>query len=506
LTTGLLTVATNSRIDNRSNNKSAIASLSYVTGSHILKVGYNHRWGYMNQSRPYNGDIVQLSFFAGRAISASTLNTPVAEVENLNFDDGLYVQDRWTVKRFTFNLGGRFDHFNESIPAQSAPAGRFVPARSFAAIENIPNWNDWATRTGVAYDVFANGKTAVKANLAKFVAGSSTDYTAPYNPMGQQVDSRSWTDLDGNGLPLDANGNVQFAELGPTTNTQFGLTPASTLAPDTPRGYNWEQNVSLQHELYSGISVTVGYYRRQFYNLTWTDNTLAEPQDYTLFTITGPSDPRLPNGGGGAITMYNLNPAKLGLVNNVVKVSDTRTIKYNGFEVSGTARLRGGVLVRASETTERTETYNCQVSNPNALRFCHVVPPFRTLFKTSGSFPLPYGFLASAIFQLQPAPMLGATYAVNSAIAGVPITGGGSLSVQLVQPGTLYAGYYNELDMRFMRIFKFQRTRVQGYVDFFNLTNASSLTTQIQTFGPSWLQPTAIQQARSARFGVQLDF
>ena len=35
------------------------------------------------------------------------------------------------------------------------------------------------------------------------------------NPIGAltATDTRAWTDLDGNGLPLDANGNIQFNEL-----------------------------------------------------------------------------------------------------------------------------------------------------------------------------------------------------------------------------------------------------------------------------------------------------
>ena len=39
-------------------------------------------------------------------------------------------------------------NLRESVPAQSAPAGRFVPARSFAAIDNLPNWKNIAPRFG----------------------------------------------------------------------------------------------------------------------------------------------------------------------------------------------------------------------------------------------------------------------------------------------------------------------------------------------------------------------
>ena len=75
-----------------------------------------------------------------------------------------------------------------------------------------------------------------------------------------------------------------------------------------------------------GLSVSGGYYWRQYHNLTWTDNLLVDPDlDYTPFTFVGPVDTRLPNGGGEVITMYNLNTNKLGLIDNVVKINDART-------------------------------------------------------------------------------------------------------------------------------------------------------------------------------------
>ena len=77
--------------------------------------------------------------------------------------------------------------------------------------------------------------------------------------------------------------------------------------------------------------MTAGYYHRQSYNLTWTDNLLVDPYlDYNPFTIVGPSDSRLPGGGGERIAMYNLAPAKLGLVDNLVQASPTRRSDYQG--------------------------------------------------------------------------------------------------------------------------------------------------------------------------------
>ena len=47
----------------------------------------------------------------------------------------MFAQDTWTRKRLTLNYGGRFDHFNAEVPAQSSPAGPWIAARDFAAIQ-----------------------------------------------------------------------------------------------------------------------------------------------------------------------------------------------------------------------------------------------------------------------------------------------------------------------------------------------------------------------------------
>ena len=82
----------------------------------------------------------------------------------------------------------------------------------------VQNWKDISPRVGFAMDVFGNGRTAIKASWARYVAGQAIAFANQVNPIGALTasDTRAWTDLDGNGLPLDANGNIQFNELDAT--------------------------------------------------------------------------------------------------------------------------------------------------------------------------------------------------------------------------------------------------------------------------------------------------
>jgi len=491
-----------------------VGNVSYVTGSHVFKTGVNFQAGYDRATNEQNGDMALLTLInvngVPTASSVSVRNTPVTRFNNLNSLLGLFAQDRWVIQRFAFAYGGRFDHLNASVPAQTAPAGRFVAERQAAAVPCVPCWNDWAVRLGVSYDVFGTGKTALKGTVGKFLASQALGLAASVNPLAVQTDARSWTDLDNNGSALDANGNAQYAEIGPSRNTNFGLPIGGTrLDPDLPRSPNWQESIEIEHELRPGVSASATYYHREFQNIQLTRNLKVDPVlDYTAFTITAPKDPRLPNGGGEVITQYNLNPSKLGATDNVLTWSTKNTRIYNGVEVSLNARLPHGGFIFGGLTTERTATNNCDVanSNPNNLRFCNQVPPFQTLYKASAAYPLPYGVQLSGSFQARPGLSQTANYTFNSAIAGVPLTGGGNLTVNLIDPTTHYYDYIKQLDLRLARTFSFGRRKIQAFADVFNLSNTSTVSSANTTFGPQWLLPVSLVYGRRVQIGGRFDF
>ena len=276
-----------------------------------------------------------------------------------------------------------------------------------------------------------------------------------------------------------------------------------------PRPTNWEESVSLQHELFPRVSVTGGFYHRSFQHLQYTTNTLVNPTaDYMPFNITIPANPNLPNGGGQVITMYNLNPNKLGLVNSVLTWSKNNTRVYNGFEISGNARFSRG-FVFGGITTERTATNECadlSNSNPNNRRFCDRTPPFQTLFKASGAYRLPYDVSSSLTFQARPGIGIGSFYTFNSAIAGVPLTGGGNLTVTVVDPTTQYYDYVKTLDAQISRTFRSGHTRIQPFVEIFNLANFSTVLTVNETIGANYFAPGSIVQGRRLQIGGRLDW
>jgi hypothetical protein len=513
-----------------------LASASYVTGSHAFKVGMTNLWG--ENSRTFapraniNTLVVVNTVIAGPAgpiqlidfpFQVAVYNTPTTGIQHVNSDLGIYGQDAWTMNRLTVHYGARFEHFDASIPAESSPASTWIAARNFNEIKNVPTWNDWALRLAVNYDLTGDGKTALKANAGKYVASQAAGFAQGFNGMNGATSTVSWNDANGDRTILNADGSIQVNEVA-ARPSNFGQIVARP-DPDLKRGYNWEYSALLSREVLPRTSVTVGFYHRDFYNLQVTDNQNLATTDWTPYSINNPTDTRLPL-SGQPMTLYTLNPGKVGTaIDNLVTFSTQNKTTYNGFEVTGNVR-RDKLIMFGGVTTDRRASTQCDGEgggsdpvgsgrdNPNRLRFCDSIPPFRTTFKASAAYSFPHDINLSGSFTAIPGPSVSANYQVTSAVAGRAIigstTGAASTTINLVETGSLFLDRQNRLDLRLGKTFRFDARRVQGFMDIFNVFNAGTIVRVNETFAASgtnaWLTPTAIMEGRFIRFGVQMTF
>jgi hypothetical protein len=492
-------------------------SLSYVTGSHAFKTGVQLGKGGNRHQRRVHGNIdLYQEYRLGVPVSVVVHNTPQEAAERIKHDLGIFVQDSWTFKRLTLNPGLRVELFNTYVPQQASPPGRFLPFRQFDKIEDLPNWQDVAPRFGLAYDVFGDSRTAVKMHVGKYMRAFSTvGFAAIYNPMVFQTDRRTWTDRNGDDI-------AQESEIGPV-NTPFNISGQSirTPDPDIKRPYQWEYSLGVQREVVRGVSVSLNWVRRDFKRLFWTDNILTTFDDYAVVQVPNPLS------ASELIPIYNLNPAKRGLVQQVDRNSDQNKRTYNGYDVGFTARVGGG-SVYGGTSIGRQITVWCEVDDPNSLRFCDqrdLDIPYLAQYKLAGSYPLPYAIQLSGSWQGYPGvptgtnrqdveydsglnrildPSLNVNYVVDRTI--VPNLTAASVTVPLLKPGTKYLDRWNQIDVRLSRKFQIRRLSLQGQFDVFNLLNSSNALGVTETLGPSLDRPTIILQGRLFAAGVQMTF
>ncbi len=576
--TGKNAGAWNNPADHFSLLRTFAGSASYVTGAHSLKFGAAVSTGDWRLTTVYSGDVTPITYNNGAPVSV-TLRLPTDRRNGIKADTGIFAQDLWMLGRITLTLGLRYDSFIGETRPEDLLAGRFNVAQHFencadgknnaklGCTGQVQNWKDMSPRVGVAWDVFGDGKTAVKMSIARYVAGEAIATANAANPitvLGLN-EVRSWTDGDKNGSPLDSAGNIQLSELGPSPSNAFGRNVSTTTTdPDVlngfgKRGYNMEYTVSAQRQLAPRMSVNGGYYRRAFGNQTFTDDLRYGKSSYDgPFCINAPSDASLPGGGGYQVCgLYDLKPSVFALgqaANSVITFSDNyggETNLYQGYDINLDARLPRGAFLRAGVSATARTFDNCNLLNagydassggvtvsqeayPDGTTYCHREYPYRPDVKMSGSYPLPFNIVISGTYQFSrgvqtggAGPSILATWALGSASFApgaasnsIPVgstlgrtlnAGAATKSVQLIREGLDYGkNNLSQLDVRLSKRVAMGRSRFKVDLDLYNMLNSSWPYTVSPTFSTAstatWLKPTNVLQSRFFKVGATLDF
>ncbi|OFW00743.1 MAG: hypothetical protein A3I61_19485 [Acidobacteria bacterium RIFCSPLOWO2_02_FULL_68_18] len=497
------------------NNLSERFNVSYVTGSHNLKTGiWVQQWP--NFAEYFvNGGMLE-NFRNGVPTSVVLYASPQYQ-ETMAHNIGVYAQDQWTLRRLTLNLGLRYDSYRGYAREVNAPAGPFVPARHFDETDDLTNLKDINPRLGAAYDLFGNGRTAVKGFVGRFIVGQAGD--VPSQPALAVVTSatRTWTDRNGDFVP-------QESELGPLSNSRFGSPRPEALTVDKDvrfgwgnRAYTWQGIVSVDHELLPGFGVQLAYYRTWWGNQSFTENLLVSPSDFDEYCITAPVDPRLPASGQRVCGLYDVKPSRFGQVDSFQSLAGDRMKRiFDGIDLNVSGRFGDGATVGGGIAFGNTVTDNCgiAVDSPQDRRYCRTVYGWSddVQFKINGTYPLPWDLRVSYVFQsVAGFPVLG-SYVVTSALAapslGRNFSAGaqGTSDVALVEPYTMFDDRTNMLDLRFSKRVRVRRTSITGNVDLSNVFNANTPQYLNTQYGPQWLNVTNALSARVVRLGVQVGF
>jgi hypothetical protein len=529
------------------------AAVSYVTGSHSLKLGVNDTFGYLNPRQYTPSDIPLAYRFNNGVPNQITLRAlPLTTKTDENADIGLFVQDRWTLSRITLNGAVRFDYFKSSAPELTVTPSVLTPNRNITFPEtDILSWKDLTFRSGVVFDIMGDGKTAVRVSVNRYLNGQTLNgiasAPAPANALVSST-TRTWTDGNRDYVPLCVMMNpLANGECGQWATSSFGTTvPGTTYDPGLLSGfgvrpYNFEFSASVQREIITRVSLDVGYFRRIWGNFNVTDNLAVSAADYDRFSIAVPLDPRLPGGGGYTVDgLYDLKPASFGRpTQQFVTLSDEygkQTQHWHGVDINVNARLRDGFTVQGGVATGKTTVDQCDLvsqlpelffgtanSNPTSFpvtftnvwtpdQYCRQESPFLTQFKTQAVYLIPkIDVQLSGNFATTPGPVIAANYTAPNAVVipslGRPLSGNAAnIVAQIVPPGDMYGERLHALDISIGKLVRpTSNSRMNARLDIYNVLNRDTPVLLNNSFG-AWQRPTDIIPARFAKITVTFDF
>ena len=197
-------------------------------------------------------------------------------------------------------------------------------------------------------------------------------------------------------------------------------------------------------------------------------------------------------------------------MSNTLRTFGETSQVFNGVDVTLNMR-QGGLTLQGGISTGQTSNDFCDVRNnlPElniaigaglqtstvnvGSPYCNTSSGFLTQFRGLGSYVIQkIDAQISAVFQSKPGPAIVANWAVPSAIAaqslGRPLSGGAAnITVNLIEPGTVYGNRINQLDLRLAKNVRFGGKRAMLSVDLYNALNTGAILTYNNTYAP----PTA---------------
>ncbi len=543
-TSGFLWNASSAQLGNYPDRYNVAGSITRVSGAHNIKTGFLYAWGKYPRYNNANADLYQ-TYSSGNPLQVTVLNTPLRVQEDMDANVGIYAQDSWRLDKLTINYGVRFDYLKQTIVGQDAQIGRFANSPAYDDI-TLPTWATWSPRTSAVYDIFGNGKTAVRFGFNKFVTAASTGFAQLYSPTAlNDTVTLPWRDINSDDIAqgergcgyLTAGCEIDFTNLSPN----FGIRSLTNFDPDLERPYQLSYNLGVSHEVLPGVSLSFEWYRNDFKNMIERNNILRDFNSYNPVDVVTPD--------GQVVRVFDVKPEFANQTQNIDRTERDLKRVYSGFDLGFNARVRGGMRVFGGFNLERTLANTCAAgTDPNFQLYCDQWEsgiPWQKQFKATAVYPLPWwGITVSGAWQSLNGYLLGRQalqYGVFTAGTGFDFpTGDGtyynvtralrypancpspcrpnelvipnmqstSIRALMAPPGTEYTPRINQVDFSASKSFRFGRVTVLPKMDIFNILNSDDYTAVSSMIfgaqGTAYLRPSTILQARIFRVGAEL--
>jgi hypothetical protein len=481
------------------------SSLSYSAGRHDVKVGYQ-----LVQTRSVSGATsisnpqgMRAVYRSGVPDSVNTYNTPTSSIRR-HRDHALYLQDKWKpARKLTLNLGVRYQSTYGWIDGPLCQESTtFITGRCFPDVKGVPDWKRIVPRTSAIYDVFGDGKTALKVSANRYIIPQGVIVVARVNPIGLTNDRRAWTVCGaGQTSGCDLNGDLtpQLNELGPSTGFNLGTT--NRYAADLKWPAVNEISTEIEQQLPGAVVVSVGYYYRGQRNLIGSRNMAVPSSGYIPLQVTEVSS-------GRQVTVYNQDPATLGKFDVLWSNEPGSNRTFKGVDLTVQKRMSHRWMAMGSLSWGKSDDFiyadTADLNNPNNT-FRRGPDPFdRPLFaKMSGAYELPYGLSVAGTAQYFTGWPITSTVLVSSNTVRLTQV---SQSIVVEPSGTNRLPNITMVDMNLKKIMRFGRSRIEPRVDVFNIFNVAGITSETTQLGPSYGNAIEILGGRLIKFGANFNW
>jgi hypothetical protein len=311
------------------------------------------------------------------------------------------------------------------------------------------------------------------------------------------------------------------------------------------RQFNWETSVGVQQELMPNVSLDVTYFRRWYGNFDLTADLATTPADFDRYSVTAPTHPDLPGGGGYVIDdLYDIKPEVFGRAPDpLVTLSrefGKQTDRWQGVDIVLNARPGQGMFFQGGISSGRRVEDNCDIVTKVSVlsvstrgsvstsrvtpssQHCHREEPLSTRFKGYGAYTIPVVDVQfAATYQNRSGAEVLAertfTNAEVEASLGRPLSGGErDVDIHLISPGK-YGRFENQVggevrgerlqqvDFRISKLLNVAGTRTRLNLDIYNAFNANSILEYLETFD-DFLNPAEVLTARFFKLSAQFEF
>ena len=536
---------------------------SFMRGRHEFKGGFNNSYTPedVTTERVDNVNLRYRSFATSPTqpagpVDITIFNSPFT-VSRAVMNTAAYVQDTYSLGRFTAIAGVRWERVEGFIPEQVRESSQYFPTGlvlgglnvtlntggritqyvvpdRFAEVRNAPLWKNWAPRFAATYDVAGDGKTVVRASWGKYLDQIGTGTPGP-NPNGTVSQRYTWT--DSNGDLVFQPGNATWdgtryigGEFGPLVNNGTTIPNPNPFDSTRRRTYRNEVTVGVDREVFPSVRGSLTYIRKRERDPVGTVDQSIDLWDasYEPVQVIDPGvDGRIGTGDDRNVTAYSLRP---GVTTVQRTINDNRLAqRYDGLEATVEKRYQNGFALVGGYTYSRTRVDQTSLASPNSLiNAAGESGGRRHLLKLTGSYMLPYQILFGANFRWQSGLPFNRTFAVASCTATVTTncinTGGTGTTTILAEPrGSRELPALSTFDVRAGRFFRFGGNRVELSMDVYNVANlntvydvrTTSALSNIRVAGDpsapvtqisSFMSPTGVLGPRIIRFNITYQF